>query len=193
MLEIFLKKNKKLFLDNKFFILQEGSVRVKYILENGDIISYENILKKNEIVGNFLLLSEVDFFKLPEVEIEIESLENTILKEIVISENDISENIIFQKIFIQLIKQYIIKFISHICPPIKIMLILLKINSDKNGFIDKKNINYENLNMSRTQYYTLLSILKKNQLVKETNKKIILDLKEINRRLDFGNIFEKWV
>lgn len=193
MLEITLEKNEKLFLENKFYIIKKGSVLLKKILENGKIISYENILRSDELVGNFLTLSEINFLILPEVGVEIEALEVTTIEEIDISKNEINKNPIFKRLLNQLIKQYVIKFISHSCEPMKVLLILLKINSDLNGVVDKKNIGYENLNMSRGQYYSMLSIIRKEELIKEENKTIILDLKKVDEKLSGDNFFKKCI
>ena len=193
MLKISLKKGEKIFLGNKFYIINEGSILLKKILENGKIFSYENILKKDDIVGNFLILSEINFLVLPEIEIEIEALEETLIEEIKFSKNDFNNNLIYKRVLNQLIKQYVIKFISYICDPIKVLLILLKINSDSSGVIDKKNVSYETFNMGRTQYYSILAMIKKENLIKEEKKKIILNLKKIEERLSGNNFLEKCI
>lgn len=193
LLEISLKKDEKLFLGNKFYLIKKGSILLKKILENGKVISYENILKKDEIIGDFFTLSEINFLILPEIEIEIEALEETLIEEIEISKNELNNNPIFKKLLNQLIKQCIIKFISYVCDPVKILLILLKINSDSNGVVEKKNVSYENLNMSRTQYYSILTLLKKENLLKEEKKKIILNLKKIDKKLNSDNFLEKCI
>lgn len=182
-----LRKNEKFFLENRFYLIKRGSILLKKILENGKVISCENILKKDEIIGNFLTLSEANFLKLPEVEIEIEALEETIIEEVEISKIELNKNPILKRLLNQLIKQYIIKFIPYICDSMKLLLILLKINSDSNGIVDKKNIGYENLNMSRTRYYSILSIIKKEKFIKEDKKKIFLNLKKINEKLTVNN------
>ncbi|MGL5459784.1 MAG: hypothetical protein ACRDBY_09235 [Cetobacterium sp.] len=193
MLEVSLKKDEKLFLGNKFYVIKKGSVLLKKILENGKVISYENILKKDEIIGDFLTLSEINFLILPEIEIEIEALEETLIEEIEISKNELNNNPIFKRLLNQLIKQYIIKFISYVCDPVKVLLILLKINSDSNGVVEKKNVSYENLNMSKTQYYAILTLVKKENLLKEEKKRIILNLKKIDEKLNTDNFLEKCI
>lgn len=187
MLTTSLRKNEKFFLENRFYLIKRGSILLKKILENGKVISCENILKKDEIIGNFLTLSEANFLILPEVEIEIEALEETIIEEVEISKIELNKNPILKRLLNQLVKQYIIKFIPYICDSMKLLLILLKINSDSNGIVDKKNIGYENLNMSRTRYYSILSIIKKEKFIKEDKKKIFLNLKKINEKLTVNN------
>ena len=180
MLEIQLEKNEKLLLGEKFFMVKKGKVIVRKLLENGDIIVNESYIQSGEIIGNFFLLTEIDYLELPSIEIEIESLNKVILEEIKISREEIFNNFILKKLFSQLIKQYIIKFLSHAYDTQKFILSLLRINCDLNGVILKKNINYEYFNISRSQYYLVLSNIKKQNLFKEDNKKIILDLKKID-------------
>lgn len=184
MLRIHLEKNEKFFLGDKFFIVKKGEVVVKKLLENGEIIVNENYVKTGEIIGNFFLLTEIDYLELPNVEIEIESLENVTLEEIKISKDDISNNLIFKKLFSQLIKQYIIKFLSHVYDTQRFILSLLRLNSDLDGVIMKKNINYEYFNISKSQYYLLLGNMKKEKLFKEDRNKILLDLKKIEKVLN---------
>lgn len=184
LLRIHLEKNEKFFLGDKFFIVKKGEVVVKKLLENGEIIVNENYVKTGEIIGNFFLLTEIDYLELPNVEIEIESLENVTLEEIKISKDDISNNLIFKKLFSQLIKQYIIKFLSHVYDTQRFILSLLRLNSDLDGVIMKKNINYEYFNISKSQYYLLLGNMKKEKLFKEDRNKILLDLKKIEKVLN---------
>lgn len=71
--------------------------------------------------------------------------------------------------------------------------VLLKINSDSNGVVEKKNVSYENLNMSKTQYYSILMLVKKENLLKEEKKRIILNLKKIDEKLNSDNFLEKCI
>lgn len=178
-MEICLRKNEFFFTENKFFIVKKGKVIVKKILENGEIISNENLIKKDEIVGNFLLLSDIDFLPILNIEVKIECLEECILKEIKVSKEEINSNEIIKKIFLQLIKAYTIKLFSHIYKTNEYILILLKYNCDENGKILKQNINFESFNISKSQYYLSLSSMKKENLLEENSKEIRLNLKKI--------------
>lgn len=193
MLEVHLEKNEKLFLGNKFFIVKKGKVIVKNLLENGDIIVNESYVQVGEIIGNLFLLTEINYLKLPNIEIEIESLEKVILEEINISKKEIFSNLILKKVFSQLIKQYIIKFLSHAYDAQKFILSLLRLNCDLNGIILKENINYEYFNISKSQYYLVLSNIKKQNLIKEDNKKFILDLKKIDKILSLNEIIKNCI
>lgn len=188
MSKIYLQKKETKFLENKFFIVKTGKVIIKNILENGEIIVNENFINKNEIVGNFFLLSSNNEFMLPEIGIEIEAIENSILEEIHISEQDLSNNLILKKIVSQLIKSYTINFLSHFYDKPKFLLILLKLYADSEGKFLKKDIHYENFNISKSQFYLILSNLKKQNYLKENNNKITLNLKKINLALDPSNI-----
>lgn len=193
MLEVHLEKNEKLFLGNKFFIVKKGKVIVKNLLENGDIIVNESYVQVGEIIGNLFLLTEINYLKLPNIEIEIESLEKVILEEINISKKEIFSNLILKKVFSQLIKQYIIKFLSHAYDAQRFILSLLRLNCDLNGIILKENINYEYFNISKSQYYLVLSNIKKQNLIKEDNKKFILDLKKIDKILSLNEIIKNCI
>lgn len=193
LLEVHLEKNEKLFLGNKFFIVKKGKVIVKNLLENGDIIVNESYVQVGEIIGNLFLLTEINYLKLPNIEIEIESLEKVILEEINISKKEIFSNLILKKVFSQLIKQYIIKFLSHAYDAQKFILSLLRLNCDLNGIILKENINYEYFNISKSQYYLVLSNIKKQNLIKEDNKKFILDLKKIDKILSLNEIIKNCI
>lgn len=193
LLEVHLEKNEKLFLGNKFFIVKKGKVIVKNLLENGDIIVNESYVQVGEIIGNLFLLTEINYLKLPNIEIEIESLEKVILEEINISKKEIFSNLILKKVFSQLIKQYIIKFLSHAYDAQRFILSLLRLNCDLNGIILKENINYEYFNISKSQYYLVLSNIKKQNLIKEDNKKFILDLKKIDKILSLNEIIKNCI
>lgn len=188
MSKIYLQKKETEFLENKFFIVKKGKVIIKNILENGEIIVNENFITENEIVGNFFLLSSNNEFMLPEIGIEIEAIENSILEEISISDQDLSNNLILKKIVSQLVKSYTINFLSHFYDKPKFLLILLKLYADSKGNFFKKDIHYENFNISKSQFYLILSNLKKQNYLKEKNDKVTLNLKKINLALDPSNI-----
>lgn len=73
---ISLDKQQRYFLDGKFFLVKKGRIIARDILENGKIITNENYLIEGDLIGNFFtLLPRRDLF-IPEIEIEIEALEN---------------------------------------------------------------------------------------------------------------------
>ena len=188
MFKVYLQKKEMMFLEKKFFIVKKGKVIIKNILENGKIIVNENCVNKNEIIGNFLLLSLNNNFILPEVEIEVEALEESILEEICISKKDLLNNLVLKKVIDQLIKSYTINFLSYFYDTPKYFLILLKSYADSNGNISKKNIHYENFNISKSQFYLILSKLKKGNYLKEKNSEICLNLEKIEWALNPSNI-----
>lgn len=187
MSEIYLQKKESMFLEKKFFIIKKGKVIVKKLLENGEIIVNANCVNKNEIVGNFFLLSSNNEFLLPSIEIEIEAIKDSVLEEIHISKKDISNNLILKKIVSQLIISYTINFLSYFYDTSKFLLILLKLYADSEGNLSKKDIHYENFNISKSQFYLIFSKLKKENYLKEKNSKISLNLEKIETVLDPNN------
>lgn len=187
MSEIYLQKKESMFLEKKFFIIKKGKVIVKNLLENGEIIVNANCVNKNEIVGNFFLLSSNNEFLLPNIGIEIEAIKDSVLEEIHISKKDIFNNLILKKIVSQLIKSYTINFLSYFYDTPKFLLILLRLYADSEGNLSKKDIHYENFNISKSQFYLIFSKLKKENYLKEKNSEISLNLEKIETALDPNN------
>lgn len=182
-----LNPHEKYYLDGKFFLITKGKVITKDILSNGKVISNENCLRKGEIVGNFFNFLKCEYLSVPEIDIEVEALEKTTLEEFKFSQLDIINNIIFEKMLSQLIKKSTIKFLYQLYDKKGYLLAILKLYADSNGKIYKKEINYENFNISKSQFYVLFSKLKEEKFFKEEEKEIFLDLKKIDT---FLNLFE---
>ncbi|MGL4510840.1 hypothetical protein [Cetobacterium sp.] len=188
MLKVYLQKKETMFLEKKFFIVKEGKVIIKNILENGEIIVNENCINKDEIAGNFLLLSSNNEFMLPEVGTEVEAMEDSILEEIRISKKDLLNNLVLKKLIDQLIKSYTLNFLSHFYDTPKFLLILLKLYADSKGNLSKQDVHYENFNISKSQFYLILSKLKKGNFFKENKNNISLNLKRVEWALNPNNI-----
>lgn len=181
---IILNPNEKYYLDGKFFLVKKGKIITKDILPNGKIISNENCLREGEIIGNFFNFLKCECLSIPEVDIEVEALEQSILEEFKFPQLD---NYIFEKMLSQLIKKSTIKFLYHLYDKKGYILAVLKLYADSDGKIPKKEINYENFNVSKSQFYVLFSKLKQDKFLKEEKNKIILDIKKIN---SFLKLFE---
>lgn len=182
---ISLNKSERYFLDGKFFLVKRGKVITRDILENGKIITSENSLKEGEVIGNFFnILPENNFF-VPEIDIEVEALENnTILEEFAFSFDKIMGDIYIQKIFSQLVKKAIIKFLQQLYNTKGYILAILKLHLNDNGYVYKKEISYENFNISKSQFYLIYSNLKKENFLSEVDNKIFLNLKKIDPYLE---------
>lgn len=178
--KVTLKKKEHFYLDNKLYIVKQGSVCVRTILENGTIIPKEGCYRKGEILINFFSFNNFDEINLPELDLEIMALEdNTILEEFHASLTSISKIPSFDKIFKQLLKENIFNFFYHLYDKKGYLLSILKIYSDSKGNLEKDKISYEHFNMSKSQFYSTLSLLKQENFLYEKNKKIILNNEKI--------------
>ncbi len=175
-----LKKYEKFYLDDGFHIIRKGRVLVKDILPNGKIITNETILKEGEIIGNFFELLDLDNDGLIlDIGIEMETLEETVLEPFSFSKKDLEANPILKKVIFQLIKKIAVKLLYQLYNKKGYLLTVLKFLADSEGKIIKKDIRYENINISKSQFYHLFSILKKEEFFKESNGIIALDLDKI--------------
>lgn len=182
---ITLNKKDRYFLDGKFFIVKKGKLISRDILETGKIITNENCLKEGELIGNFFEFLPKNNLMVPEVDIEVEALEDeTILEEFKFSSSDILKNIYLEKIISQLIKKSMIKFFYQLYDTKGYIMAILKLYADNNGKILKSEINYENFNISRSQFYLIYSNLKKEKFIFEKEAVVYLDLSKINDYLE---------
>lgn len=184
---IVLNPNEKYYLDGKFFLIKKGKVITRDILPNGKIISNENCLREGEIVGNFFSFLKCEYLSVPEVDIEVEALEKSVLEEFKFSQLEIMSNSTFGKMLSQLIKKSTIKFLYQLYDKKGYILAVLKLYADFEGKIPKKEINYENFNVSKSQFYAIFSKLKQDDFLKEEEKQIVLNIQKID---SFLNIFE---
>lgn len=180
-----LNKKERHFLDGKFFLIKKGKVISRDILESGKIISNENCLKAGEIVGDFFKFLPNTQILILETEVEIEALEdNSVLEEFDFCPDIIAQNDGLQKIILQLIKKNMIKFFYQLYDTKGYILAILKLYADNNGRILKSEINHENFNISRSQFYLLYSSLKKDKFISEEKKNIYLNVNKINEYLE---------
>ena len=183
MQEIFLNKNDKYYVDDKFFLIKKGKVVTKDVLANGKVIANEYCLEEGEIIGNFFSFSN-ERFEIPEIHIEVDALEETELLEFEFSKNEILNNKIFGKVLKQLVQRSVIKFLYQLYDTKGYIMAILKLYADGLGVIRKKEINYENFNISRSQFYLIFLNMKKEGYLKEDKEHISLDLQKINTYLD---------
>lgn len=182
MSSVVLEKNARLYLSEKFYIINKGRIISRNILENGKIITNEFHLTCGDIIGNFFnLISNDNDIYIPEIDIEIESLENnTQLDLLSINIQELKGNPVLYKIIEHLIKKSLIKLFYHLYDTQGYILAILKLYNNENGFILKKDINYEDFNISRSQFYLIISKLKKEKFIIEVEDCIHLNLKKIN-------------
>ena len=182
---ITLNKKDRYFLDGKFFLVKKGKLISRDILETGKIITNENCLKEGELIGNFFEFLPENNLMIPEVDIEVEALEDgTILEEFNFSSSDVLKNVYLEKIITQLIKKSMIKFFYQLYDTKGYIMAILKLYADNNGKIFKHEINYENFNISRSQFYLIYANLKKEKFIFERESVVSLDLNKINDYLE---------
>ena len=180
---IFLKKNEKYYIDDKFFLIKKGKVVTRDILANGKVIANEYCLEEGEIIGNFFSFSN-EKFEIPEIHIEVDALEETELLEFEFSKSEILSNQIFGKVLKQLVQRSVIKFLYQLYDTKGYIMAILKLYANDLGIIRKKEVNYENFNISRSQFYLLFLSMKKEGYLKENKEYINLDLEKIDNYLD---------
>lgn len=184
MLKVDLSSNEKYYLDGRFFLITKGKVITKDILANGKIISNENCLREGELVGNFFNISSNFNVNLPEIDVEVEALEETTLEEFKFSKKDILKNTVFEKMLSQLIKKSIIKFLYQLYDSKGYILAILKLYANSDNEIPKKEISYENFNISKSQFYLIYSKLKKENYIIEEKNLVKLNIEKINEYLN---------
>lgn len=181
---ITLDKRDRYYLDGKFYIVKKGKAITRDILENGKIVTNENCLGSGEIVGNFFKLINPSDIYIPEIEVEVEALEdNTVLEKLDFNPSMLKSDPFFSKVIDHLVKKSLIKFFYQLYDTQGYILAVLKLYNNDSGFIYKKDINYENFNISRSQFYLVFSKLKKEKYILEINDSIYLNLKKIDSYL----------
>lgn len=178
-----IKKGEYYFLDDKFFLVKKGRVLTRDILISGRAIPNEHFVKEGELVGNFFKFIKNDFSLLPELSIEIEALEDSYLEEFNFSFNEILENEILEKILLQLVKKSILRSLEHIYDTKGYMLSVMKLYANAQNEINKKELNYKNFNIGKSQYYYILSKLKEDEYITDEKKVLRLDLVKIDNYL----------
>lgn len=169
MIELLLKKNQKKYVEDKFYLIKKGKILTKDIFANGKYVANENYLKKGDIIGNLL-----NFYNLKDEnieknsELEIKALENSILEEINFSLNKID---IVENVMEQLTRKIRNRLVFHKYSKEGYILASMLSYGEEEGIIKKTDINYEDFNMSRSQFYLIFSKLKKENFftLKENN------------------------
>lgn len=181
-----LKASNTLELKNGFFLIKKGKVFVRSIFENGKIIGSNIIFQKGDIVGDFLKLVPIDIesFHL-NIILEIIAIEDCEFEKIEIPNfpNNDEQTNLYEKIIFQLAKKHALDILYILLPKNLYIIAVLSLMSQQ-GIINKKNINPENFNMSKSQFYNLYSKIKKEKIFTEKKEQICLNLKEVANKLD---------
>lgn len=177
-----LQKDTSMAIDNKFYILKNGNITITKIFNNGKVILSNYLFGTDEIFGNFFLLTPE--IQTPDFYIEIYANEDSVLEEICIEKIDKLKNLsIYEKIILQLLKKNLLELLFKLYSKEKYILFFIKLFSNKNGIVLKKDISYELSGISRSQFYLLYSDLKSKGFFIEKEKKIFLNIEKIDNYL----------
>lgn len=179
---VVLKKKERYFLNEKFYIIIQGSVNVYDIFANGKYIPKETAFKKGEIIGNFLRTFQTKSLLLPESEVEIIAIEDdTIIEEFNFHSKSFDLNMELNRIIFQLLRENIFKLFYHFYDKKGYFLAILKFGADEKGRISKEKLRYENFLMSKSQFYNIYNSLKMEKYIFETGKEIKLNTEKIDK------------
>lgn len=183
MRRIVLQKGDRLFLEDSFYQIIKGKLVLKDILKNGKVIITDYCAREGEIIGDYLQFSENKKILKPDIAVEVEALEKTIIEEFEFSENELKKSRAFEKIMNQLLKNSMLKFMMHLYDKKGYLLLILKLYANSTGEILKKEVNYNNFNISKSQFYLIYSKLKDEGYLCERREKIYLNLNKIEEYL----------
>lgn len=185
MKNIHLEKNQIYILGEKIYIIKSGKIITKDILETGKIIKNEIQLSAGEIVGNFFKFSLLSDFKISDMEIEIMAVEDkTVLEELPITKEYLQKNPYLQKIIYFLLKKVLLKIFYQLYDTKGYVLAVLKLLQKDKKFIYRKDIHYENFNISKSQFYFVYNALKKENYFVEVNDRVYFNKKKMDNYLN---------
>lgn len=183
-MNIFLAKRERFFLGERFFIIKKGVVKLHYLFESGKILNNECFLKKDEVIGNYLLLDDgIKYFNF-DIEVEIEIVEDTFLEEIFLFQFDMFKSSPIKSCFLTLVKHLSKNILRDILNSEKYILAILQMNSNSIGEISKNLIKFEYFNMSKSNFYLIYNKLKEKNYFIEKDQKIILNLEKIDLKFE---------
>lgn len=122
--------------------------------------------------------------RLPSTDIEIEALEETNLEKVSFCYEKINTNIVLRKAFNHLVKSAVIRILEEIYDTRGYMLLVFKFYANENGEVNKDELRYEYFKIRKSQYYVILSTLKKECYLEEKGRVIKLNLNKINKYLE---------
>lgn len=184
-----LKKNESMYLeDEKIYTIISGKVIVRDIFSNGKVVNNEIPLSKGDLIGNFFKICNVCENISKDIAIEIEALEETIL--VVGSTNEFHKNLkndtfgLLKNLIEQMLKKHLIAIYHHTYSKKGYVLGVLLLHSDNKGEVPKELLSHEMFNLSRSQFFAIISDLKKDLLITKTLKGIKIDIPKVERYLE---------
>lgn len=180
---IVLKKKERIFIDNRFYIILKGSILAYDIFQNGKYLPKGGKFKEGDIIGNFFSL-KINNLSLPEVSVEGVALEDdTILEEFKFNPEVFFSSTGVEKILFQLIKENLFKLFYQLYDKKRYILSVLRFYTDKSGKLSKEYVRFENFAISKSQFYSLLTELKKDKFILEKDNELFLNLKKVEKYL----------
>lgn len=168
-----LKKKETVYLDeNHIYMLEKGKLIIREVFVSGKIVSNECPIERGEIVGNLFSIFEVEEELTEGMAIEIEALEDSVLTvanfgmDIDVIKKD--QNNIIGNMLRQILKKNLMNTFYHLYDKKGYILSVLRLYADSNGMISKKTINPEIFNLSRSQFYAVLSEIKNGDYIIES-------------------------
>ncbi|QNM15680.1 MULTISPECIES: hypothetical protein [Fusobacterium] len=184
MKEIIVKAKESLVVYEKFYRVKKGKVLLKNIFPNGKIVTNEHWLKTGDLIGEFLNYWRLKNVDLPDIEIEVDALEDSVLEEINFDIKEIKNNIFLNNLIKNFIRLHVFQLLFHFYDTKGYILTLLKLYSNGDNVISKEQFNVEHFNISKSQFYNVYGQLRKSGYFKEENKKIYLDRKKADEYLE---------
>lgn len=185
---ITLKRKESICLDgDSLYVLEKGGVIVREVFSNGKVVNNECPVTKGELVGNLFEIFQIDNEHIRDIGIEIEALEESVLKKVDLN-NSIEEirndpaNLLGNMLR-QILKKNMISAFYHVYDKKGYILSVLRLYADSDGVIQKKAVNSEIFNLSRSQFYSVLSEAKEENLLVKYGNNYKLDLEGIDEYL----------
>lgn len=184
MRRIILKKKERMIVEDRFFRIVSGKVNVCDIFANGKSFPKDGYLQAGDLIGNFFTYFHGDKIPYIEIEMEITALENnTIIEEIQINRDEINKNHRVKEILIQLIRENAFKLLQFSHDKKGYLLVALKYYANDIGKLAKEDIRYENYIISKSQFYSIYTQLKKEKFLEEKEEGVYLNLPKIDNYL----------
>lgn len=184
MKRIVLKRKERMIVEDKFFRVVSGKVNVCDIFANGKSFPKDGYLQAGDLIGNFFSYFHDDKIPSIEIEMEITALENnTVIEEIQLNREEINKNNKVKEMLIQLIRENAFKLLQFSHDKKGYLLVVLKYYANEKGKLSKEDIRHENYIISKSQFYSIYTQLKKEKFLEEKEEGIYLNLPKVESYL----------
>lgn len=161
------------------YLIISGKIIVREVFSNGKIANSEIPLSKGDIVGNFFNIYGLYENITKGLAVEIEAIEDTIIAELnqeeTLKRKKRISNSIFWNFIEQMLKKHLINVCHHVYSKKGYVLAVLLIHSKSDEYIPKDLLNYEIFNLSRSQFFIIISELKKDKILEKEADRIKID------------------